>query len=177
MEGANGYSVKKGMVYRADHLSRLPDNDHRVLHQGSFRTVCDLRSRREQRKLPDRMPGRVHSIPLLSSRVKDFDPATAMDRLRSGYLGWLSKDFILHLYRSYLDDFGPVWRRIYSLAGLADHLPLVFHCTGGKDRTGICSMLLHNLLGVKKKQSLLNISSLTFTTLKGWSRYTRILPN
>lgn len=152
MEAESGYSLKKGMVYRADHLSRLTDDDHRVLRQGGFRTVCDLRSRNEQRKSPDRLP-QDGSIRLLSFPVESriFDPATAMNRLQAGDLGWLSMDFIIQLYRSYLDDFGPVWGKIYTLAGSADHLSLVFHCTGGKDRTGICSALLLDLLGVKKE--------------------------
>lgn len=93
------------------------------------------------------------SIRFLSFPVESriFDPATATDRFRSGYLGWLSMDFIIQLYRSYLDDFGPLWGRIYTLSGLADHLPQVFYCTGGKDRTGICSVLLLDLLRVKKE--------------------------
>lgn len=109
MEVANGCSVKKGWVYRADHLSRLSQNDHLVLHQCGIRTVCDLRSRREQRKSPDRLP-QDGSIRLLSFPVESriFDPATAMERLRSGDRGWFSLDFIIQLYRSYLDDFGPV---------------------------------------------------------------------
>ena len=134
------------MVYRADHLSLLTDDDHRLLQQAGLQTVCDLRSRREQRKSPDRLP-QDGSIRFLSFPVESriFDPATAMDLLRAGDLDWLSMDFIINLYRSYLDDFGPVWGRIYTMAGSADHLPLAFHCTGGKDRTGICSALLLDL--------------------------------
>lgn len=37
------------------------------------------------------------------------------------------------------------------MAGAAEHLPLVFHCTGGKDRTGVCSTLLLDLLEVKRE--------------------------
>ncbi|MDJ0624051.1 MAG: tyrosine-protein phosphatase [Desulfocapsaceae bacterium] len=141
--------VKKGLIYRSDHLSRLTDLDHRLLMERRFKTVCDLRSRGEQERSPDRLPigGTIqfHSLPV---EAKIFDPATALKRLQDGDLSWLSMDFVTQLYRSYLDDFGPIWGRIYTMAVSKDNLPLVFHCTGGKDRTGICAALLLKLLGV-----------------------------
>lgn len=152
IEAGNDSHVKTGKIFRADHLSRLTDGDHRMLHQRGLRTVCDLRSRREQQTSPDRLPtdGSMQ-LYLLPVESPILDPASAFDRLRSGDLSWLSMDSIIRLYRSYLDDFAPVWAKIYTLASSPDHLPLVFHCTGGKDRTGICSALLLDLLGVNQE--------------------------
>jgi protein-tyrosine phosphatase len=58
------------------------------------------------------------------------------------------------MYRRYLDDFGPVWGKVLTLAASDINLPLVFHCTGGKDRTGICAALLLLLLGVDENAVL-----------------------
>ena len=58
-------------------------------------------------------------------------------------------DFLVGLYRRYLDDFGPTWGSVLSFIAADDNLPLVFHCTGGKDRTGICAALLLKTLGVE----------------------------
>ena len=63
---------------------------------------------------------------------------------------WLSLDFVIGMYRRYLDEFGPVWGKVLTLASAEINLPLVFHCTGGKDRTGICAALLLLLLGVNE---------------------------
>jgi protein-tyrosine phosphatase len=79
-----------------------------------------------------------------------------MDRLRSGERDWLSLDFFITLYRQYLDDFGPIWGRILRLIAAPANLPLVFHCTGGKDRTGICATLLLLTLGVGEKDIFLD---------------------
>lgn len=145
--------VKRGLLYRSDHLSRLTIDDHQILQQLGFKTVCDLRSLREQHRSPDLLPEdgpiRLHSLPVES---KEFDPATAFERLKKGDLSWLTMDFVIRLYRGYLDDFGPVWGKIYTLAASAENLPMVFHCTGGKDRTGICAALLLHLLGVDKEK-------------------------
>lgn len=149
LETAHGSLVKTGKVFRADHLSRLTDYDHRILRKLGLRTVCDLRSNREQQNSPDRLPS-DGSIDLLQLPVEStvLDPATAFDRLSSGDMSWLSMDSIIRLYRSYLNEFAPIWGRIYTLISSAENLPLVFHCTGGKDRTGICAALLLDLLGV-----------------------------
>jgi protein-tyrosine phosphatase len=80
--------------------------------------------------------------------AKGFDPATVMDRIKNGDVAWLSMDFFIALYKSYLDDFGPVWGEVIRLAAYHDNYPLVFHCTGGKDRTGVCATLMLKALGV-----------------------------
>lgn len=145
----DGRQVRQGLVFRSDHLSRLTAEDQQMLQRLRFKVVCDLRTVQEQQRHPDQLPG-DGSIRLLHLPVQagSFDPALAMDRLRSGEMDWLSLDFFISVYRQYLDDFGPVWGRILRLIAAPANLPLVFHCTGGKDRTGICATLLLLTLGV-----------------------------
>lgn len=147
--------VRRGLVFRSDHLSRLTADDQQMLHDLRFKMVCDLRTVREQQRAPDRLPP-DGSIRLLSLPVQaeGFDPATAMDRLKAGDDAWLSMDFFIDLFRQYLDDFGPVWGRVIGLIASPSNLPLVFHCTGGKDRTGICAALLLMVLGVQEDSIL-----------------------
>lgn len=146
---ANGCRVKQGLVFRSDHLSRLTANDWQQLQRLGLKVVCDLRTAREQRQHPDLLPGdgSIRQL-LLPVQADGFDPALTMDRLRSGNRDWLRLDFFIDLYRQYLDQFGPVWGRILRLIAAPANLPLVFHCTGGKDRTGICATLLLQTLGV-----------------------------
>lgn len=145
----DGRQVKPGLVFRSDHLSRLTAEDQRMLQRLRLRTVCDLRTAREQRRNPDLLPqdGSVRLFPL-PVQAGSFDPALVMDRLRAGERDWLSLDFFIDVYRQYLDDCGPVWGRVLRLIAAPANLPLVFHCTGGKDRTGICATLLLLTLGV-----------------------------
>jgi len=106
-------TVKRGLVYRSDHLSRLTENDQQLLQRLRFKMVCDLRTVREQQNSPDLLPPdgsiRLHSLPV---KANGFDPATVMDRLKAGDDAWLCMDFFIKLYRSYLDDFGPVWGKV-----------------------------------------------------------------
>ena len=150
---AHNRFVKTGLVFRSDHLSRLDAGDLETLQRHDFKTVCDLRSSREQQKSPDILP-KDGSIRHLSLPVQSqyFDPATAMTLLKSGDDTWLTMDFLCKLYLSYLDDFGPVWGKIIRLITSHGNLPLVFHCTGGKDRTGIFAALLLKFLGVDEER-------------------------
>jgi protein-tyrosine phosphatase len=155
LPGNGARPVRRGLVYRSDHLSRLTDEDHLVLLDLGLKTICDLRSDRERQRSPDRLPA-TGGIRYLFLPVEDrkFDPATALERLKNGDREWLSLDFVIGMYRRYLDDFGPVWGQVLTLAAAGINLPLVFHCTGGKDRTGICAALLLLLLGVDENTIL-----------------------
>jgi protein-tyrosine phosphatase len=154
---ADNHRVKRGMVFRSDHLSRLTVEDQQILQRRRFKVVCDLRTVREQQRAPDLLPP-DGSIRLLSLPVQagGFDPATAMERLRAGDTAWLSMDFFIGLYQRYLDDCGPIWGKVINLIASPYNRPLVFHCTGGKDRTGICAALLLKTLGVQAESILLD---------------------
>lgn len=149
---ADGQRLKTGLVFRSDHLSRLTADDHELLSRLRFKVVCDFRTINEQRMAPDRLP-LDGSIRLLSLPVQaaGFDPATVMDRLRVGDAAWLRLDFFIELYQRYVDDCGPAWGEALRLIASPGNLPLVFHCTGGKDRTGICAALLLLALGVPEE--------------------------
>jgi protein-tyrosine phosphatase len=147
--------IKKGLVFRSDHLSCLTKEDHLTLEGLHFKVVCDFRTVREQQMAPDLLPPdgsiRLLSLPI---QANGFDPSTVMTRLQAGDDAWLTMDFFIDLYCRYLDDFGPVWGKVLNLISCAENLPLVFHCTGGKDRTGICAALLLAALGVPEESIL-----------------------
>ena len=67
--------------------------------------VCDVHTAQEEQRHPDFLPqeGSIHLF-LLPVRAKSFDPAVAIDRLRSGEQHWLPDDFFIDLYRQYIDD-------------------------------------------------------------------------
>lgn len=148
----DGRRLQPGRVFRSDHLSRLTPGDHALLSRMRFKLVCDFRSVREERDAPDRLPtdGSIRRLHL-PVEVAGFDPATAYERVKAGDTQWLSMDFFIDLYRRYLDEFAPVWGEVLRLAADPVHHPLVFHCTGGKDRTGICAALLLLALGVSEE--------------------------
>ncbi len=148
-----GKVTRWGLVYRADGLFRMTENDNRLLQNLSIQTIIDFRTEKEIEKSPDlRSKGskirRIH-LPVKSG---EFDFATAMDLLLKGEGDWPASDFMVKNYESYLDRCQTTWREVFSLISDENNLPLVFHCTGGKDRSGACAALLLSLLGITEGQ-------------------------
>jgi protein-tyrosine phosphatase len=53
-------------------------------------------------------------------------------------------------YLGYL-EFGPTsWLRLFEILANEDSLPVVLHCTAGKDRTGVSTAFLLSILGVSR---------------------------
>ena len=148
-ETAEGRRVKWGRVFRSDSLARLTDEDLAYLGRLEVRLVCDFRTRAEVDKGPDRLPEggstRYIHLPVEHGR---FDPAVAMASMMKGDISWLTEDFMVKRYIRKIDDHGEKWGAVINLLAHRENRPLVFHCTGGKDRAGACAALILLVLGV-----------------------------
>jgi protein-tyrosine phosphatase len=138
---ADGRLVRRAHVYRSDALAELTDADLVTLSDLGVRTIYDLRRDEEC----EHSPGRLSCVrlELPSRRVSDTDPAT----LQSAADGerWLLEDYL-----GMLANAGPVFSRLFSALAAPGSGPAVFHCTAGKDRTGLTAALLLTALGVER---------------------------
>ncbi|MCW3479225.1 tyrosine-protein phosphatase [Neisseriaceae bacterium JH1-16] len=136
---ASGRRVKHGVLFRSGELSQLSERDGRVLEALGIRTVFDLRAESEQQQAPDRLPStlRLHAIPILQG---SFDPATILQQLKSGDTATLD-GLMPAIYRALISEFTPQLRQFFlELTQAPDGV--LFHCTAGKDRTGLAAALL-----------------------------------
>ena len=97
--------------------------------------------------LPDRLPGIVVEPmgiePTVLRRVRE------RLALGNGLSRAETVGLMCETYRDFVHHHGPTFGRL--LARLAErHTPLVFHCTAGKDRTGMGAALLLSALGVSR---------------------------
>jgi protein-tyrosine phosphatase len=149
---ATGKHVRWGKVFRSDHLSRLTDRDVDFLKHMKINCVCDFRTSTEARRRPDRFPGdgcgeQVH-LPVDNLK---FDPTDLFQKLKRGETSWLTKEFLIEGYILNIEKFASVWGEVFKRLADPAYLPLVFHCTGGKDRAGTCAALILLALGVSEK--------------------------
>ena len=151
-EASDGRRVKWGQVFRSDNLGRLTDRDVSFVQRMGVRMVCDFRTPAETEKLPDRFPqtqpGRYLHLPIQHG---EFDPAGTFDRIKKGDIEWMTEEFMITGYLKNIDDFAPVWSRFFKALADGSKRPLVFHCTGGKDRAGVCAALILLTLGVPEE--------------------------
>lgn len=139
-----GGAVVRGRVYRSDRLDRMSTADHARYAALGIRRIYDLRRSDERQVAPTPYPNvQVCIISTLESN--GFPKLGEEPKDRTG--AYLLRD----LYRGILVHAGSDIGRI--LAGMADPdgVPAVFHCTAGKDRTGMVAAILLEWLGVPRE--------------------------
>ena len=141
-----GGSTRTGLVYRADRLCTLSDADMRRLKAANIRHVFDLRSEAEAAEFPDRLPAGASYVRLPMTSDETFQARTIYERIVDGEIKSYGEPEMVAGYVRILRNFGPSFVRIARQVGVGE--PVVIHCTAGKDRTGLASMLLLDLAGV-----------------------------
>lgn len=136
-----GDAVAWNRLYRADGLAALSDRDAEVFRKRNIRTIVDLRSPSEQKAMPDRVPEGVayRACPMMREDISTQEQAAASSFARSLKIGYLT------MIRDNADLVGAAVRAV--MEGL-ENGAVVFHCTAGKDRTGVLAAILLLRLGV-----------------------------
>src|SRR5262245_52273997 len=152
--GAGGRRVRRGLLFRADALYRLSEADLIALAQLKLSCLIDMRSPHEVEavgadRLPTPPPAQLVFLPLHDPEEKIFvSIGVLMGRLRVADLPFGDSADAAHLMRELYRWFvnSPLARRTFAAAVriIADPeaLPLLFHCTAGKDRTGWLSVIV-----------------------------------
>lgn len=142
----HGQHTRWGRIFRSGPLANFSDEDRAYWQQLGLTWVCDLRSHRELHDAPDEMPNPATTY----LHWPMFSEERSSDSVRDYLLNLDKLDLVLlDSYRHSMIDqradlFGQIFRRWLQ----PDQLPMVFHCTAGKDRTGVTAMLLLGVLGV-----------------------------
>ncbi len=141
--------VRHGLFYRGSSLVELSDEQKDLIDAFGLRFLLDLRAMGEVEGKPDYVPEgctyvRIAGMYTPDGREVDFSPAG------------------ISLMQSLIEESGPTFmkgqyaammfgnRALHELVHrfVTGDVPLYFHCTAGKDRTGVCAALLLMLLGV-----------------------------
>ena len=143
----DGRVVRWGRVFRAGSLAGLTDEDVACLGRLGLRLSCDLRSWEEMIARPDRLPpGAVARHTAVATEVGPVRRVIALFRKRHRI-----QELLQDAYTVMLDQNGPLFAGIIRAAADPANLPLVIHCTAGKDRTGLAVALLLLTLGVPEE--------------------------
>ncbi len=163
---SEGRQVRRGLLFRSNTLHRLSEEDVAVLARLNLGCVIDFRHPVEKDRVgPDRLPepppGRLIALPLFEAEHEVFlAVSTAMGGHREPGLAEQLNDHasdasaqaMRQLYRWFVsstpgqESFGAALR----LVATSDALPLLYHCSAGKDRTGWLSAIVLAALGVDR---------------------------
>jgi protein-tyrosine phosphatase len=157
----DGSRIKEGLLFRSGSLAAISDDNMQQLSELGIRTIYDLRSHREQRLQPDGIPnnwdGRYLHIPINGGMQPE---SGHISQLYSVLFGEARKknfsDVAVQAYRNYVTDYHKEYAEIINLTSARENLPILIHCTAGKDRTGFACSLIQLLLGMSFELILLD---------------------
>ncbi len=157
MEAVTGQRVRAKKLIRSDGLEKLTDNDiHILVDECDLRTVIDLRTDVERKAAPDpidRMPKvKFVSLPVLADSAVGLTHEHSLRslwdeflKLKGDPMGVISKTYPLML----LGDAGvAAYKQFFEILLTQEEGAVLWHCSEGKDRTGVASMLILFTLGV-----------------------------
>lgn len=149
LPAADGRRVKPGLLLRTAKLNTLTDADAQRLEQEfHLRHIFDFRDGSEVAVRPDRsIPGaQLHALPVLpelpGNNNDDYlrlSPERVLELMRGIYRTMAREEKSTAAYRAF-------FHTLLAHPGEA----VLWHCTQGKDRTGIAALLLLTALGVEE---------------------------
>jgi protein-tyrosine phosphatase len=143
----DGKKVKTGLLYRSATLNTLTDADIAKIAALNIKYDFDFRGPYEVKTAPDKIPAGTTriSLPAGCENVGDSNFMKNMGRYMK------SDSFLLSFYTvltPFKDRYAPLFD---SLLANKNASPILFHCTAGKDRTGIAAALILYALGVDEE--------------------------
>jgi protein-tyrosine phosphatase len=155
MKTKDGRFILPHKLMRSDELHGANHHDKEILEKEyQLKTIIDLRTSKERHAHPDPLWLGVHHIvdaPFEMERVDEDlgqdKPDTLMNMVEAG------PDLLLKLYGQMARDESSIaaWKKFFEILGKEHEGSILWHCTQGKDRTGIATMLLLSVLGVDWK--------------------------
>lgn len=142
----DGKEVVWGKIYRSAAINKLTDADLMLLDKKGIHTVVDFRGTKEAEAAPDRLP--VNTDYTLSPAGSENipDAAQMVVLLKEG-------NFLGKMYGSEGAKYaGDRYRSLFvKLLTTKGKETVLYHCTGGRDRTGMATALLLYILQVPQE--------------------------
>ena len=147
---ADGRQVRSGLVFRSEALLAPTETDADTLRAKGIVLVCDLRSDSERVHGPNRFWEERNverlTLDLLAAIPEDQGPWPIL-RTRPDAAG--ARAAMRAVYAAMPGSSAPLLGTLFRRIGAGD-LPMLVHCTAGKDRTGFVSAILLLALGVER---------------------------
>lgn len=143
-ETEDGRSVKYGLLFRSDEMGGLTEQDLQFLQALNVRTILDYRGEQEAGRSPTPDPAWLTYRRIEANPVAAASSGRAEDYIASGAL---NHHTMIGMYAK-LPFANPAYRYLMESLQEPERLPIVHHCAGGKDRTGVGAALILKLLGV-----------------------------
>ncbi|MDR2798825.1 MAG: tyrosine-protein phosphatase [Treponema sp.] len=141
-----GRQLRWGQLYRAGDLHDLSSRDKAVLEKRNIKTIVDFRGAQEKKRAPDGTLAtlvQTFELPIEAGSIMDL---CATEIKVSGAA------LMQELYGRLVEIARPQYRKFFSILSDPAHTPLLFHCSAGKDRTGLAAAFILSALEVDRER-------------------------
>lgn len=150
----NGKHVKKGYFFRSSRLMDFDQAELKILNSLNIKKIYDLRSKEEVKDSPDpTLKGAEYIHSSAAARADgtevNFSPAALI--AENVYSKECNDEFTHKVYGNL--PFSYAYKRMFEDI-VAGNVPILFHCSAGKDRTGIAAILILLALGVDEETAM-----------------------
>jgi protein-tyrosine phosphatase len=145
----DGRFVRRGMVFRSGDSARLSDADIAALRELGIKLIIDMRSEKERLASASRWPVGPETEVIATNVRADLraDNQSLSQILHDDPTPNGAAHMTRVTYEILPDACGPSLEHLFrNLAG--GTAPTLFHCTLGRDRTGLVAAVLQHVLGV-----------------------------
>ena len=144
----DGKEVKWGKIFRSAEINRLTTSDLEKLASLKIHYVLDFRGPAEVAAGADKIPNTSIRISLPAGSEEVGDKSKMFKSMSTATVG----DSIMLPFYSNIDAFPKRYKPMFeALLNNSNDSALVYHCTAGKDRTGIATALILYALGVDEQ--------------------------
>ena len=147
----DGRRVRWNCFFRSDKLNTLTKEDINFLEDIGIKTILDLRSKHEIKGNRDPyIKGaryiNISAMPALNSADDNFDMLHAFYEHFNDSDDDI-KEFLMEGYRGMVFN-NSAFKKLVDALVKEEAVPIIFHCTSGKDRTGFAAAIILSILGV-----------------------------
>ncbi|GJM61840.1 tyrosine-protein phosphatase [Persicobacter diffluens] len=143
----DGRQVKWGAIYRCGELKNVDKKGWQKLSSLNIATKVDFRGSQEREESPDAFPAKLgateYNLWIDPGNMDEFK-AMLKDNSLTAEDGF---QMLADMNRLFVREWAYRYKEYFQILKNTEE-PLVFHCTAGKDRTGLCSALTLYALGV-----------------------------
>lgn len=148
------HQVKHGLLFRTAKLADCTEGDVALLQSLGIKKVIDLRMLTERLSKPDKKIPGADNIVISTQTIPNIFAITGEDWLMmlSAIKSGVMDTYMTGMYRQLISDPVAIYgtQKFFKQLIAANGEPVLWHCTSGKDRTGIEAYLLMCALGVSE---------------------------
>ncbi|MET3536337.1 tyrosine-protein phosphatase [Chryseobacterium limigenitum] len=151
IKNSEGKILKEGKFYRSGNLYKLKNSSFNELEKLGIKEIIDLRNAKEIGDKPDNLPENIVYKKYSAFEDQGDQLSQAKKLVLKGKVNASDADKrMLDFYREYVTENPEIIKKIINEILESDQ-PILYHCTAGKDRTGIITALILSILKFDKE--------------------------